>query len=117
MNSLIPNARSQTSGMNPTLGHIRGRVVDMDGSAIGHSRVWIRETGRGTYSDDCGNFVIINVPPAMYSLVSECQGYSQSVLTDVPIENGDNPGHVFVMYPHYVRSRMERKRGSLAFQS
>ncbi|HMD68439.1 MAG TPA: carboxypeptidase-like regulatory domain-containing protein [Chitinivibrionales bacterium] len=105
-----------TSGMDPKLGHIRGKVLDMDGSGIGHSRVWIRETGRCAYTDGNGNFVLINVPPAVYSLIAESEGYAQSVLTDVPVEAGDNPGYLFVMYPHYARSRVDRRRGALAFQ-
>ncbi len=107
---------SGTSGMDPRLGHIRGKVLDMDGTGIGHSRVWIRETGRFAYTDGNGNFVIINVSPAVYSLIAESEGFSQSVLTDVPIEAGDNPGHLFVMYPHYARSTVGRRRGALAFQ-
>jgi Carboxypeptidase regulatory-like domain len=105
------------SGMDPRLGHLRGKVLDMDGIGVPHSRVWIRETGRCAYTDEKGNFVLINVPPAVYSLIAESEGYSQSVFTDLPVEAGDNPGHVFVMYPQYARTRLERRRGALAFQN
>jgi hypothetical protein len=108
------NARRQR--MDPNLGHVRGKVLDMDGNAIRHSRVWIRETGQCTYSDDHGNFVLINVAPAVYSLIAESEGYSQSVSADIPVEGGDNPGHLFVMCPQYARSRIDRRRGALAFQ-
>jgi Carboxypeptidase regulatory-like domain len=104
------------SGMNPRLGHIRGRVLDMDGIGIRHSRVWIRENGRFTYTDENGNFVLINVVPALYSLIAESEGYSQAIFTDAPVESGDNPGYVFVMHPRYSRFRVERRRGALAFQ-
>ncbi len=103
-------------GMDPRLGHVRGKVLDMDGGPIRHCRVWIRETGHCTYSDDCGDFVLINVVPAVYSLIAESEGYSQSVSADVPVEGGDNPGHLFVMYPQYTRARIDRRRGALAFQ-
>jgi hypothetical protein len=79
--------------------------------------VWIRETGRCAYTDENGNFVLINVPPAVYSLIAESEGHAQSVFTDVPVEAGDNPGHIFVMYPQCARSRVERRRGALAFQN
>jgi hypothetical protein len=107
------------SGMDPQLGHVRGRVTDMDGYGIRHSRVWIRETGRGTYTDRDGNFVIINIVPALYTLIAESEGFSQSTLIDVPVESGDNPGRNFVMFPNYNhrfnRSRIGRRRGVLAF--
>jgi|GEM_PF-2848416 hypothetical protein len=105
------------SKMDPRFGHVRGRVLDITGAGLQNSRVWIRETGRCTYTDASGNFVLINVPPAVYSLVAESEGCSQSVYADVPIEAGDNPGHVFVMIPHYVRSMGERMRSAPAFQN
>jgi hypothetical protein len=103
------------SGMNPFLGHVRGRVMDMDGYGLMHSRIWVRETGRCTYTDSDGNYVLINVVPAIYSLVAESEGYSPATLVDVSIENGDNPGYNFVMFPHYHRTRLGRRQGALAF--
>jgi Carboxypeptidase regulatory-like domain len=103
------------SGMDARLGHVRGRVTDMDGYGLGHSRIWVRETGRSTYTDSKGNFVLINVLPAIYSLVAESEGYSASTMVDVPVESGDNPGHNFVMFPNYNRMRFGRRRGALAF--
>jgi hypothetical protein len=103
------------SGMDPQLGHVRGKVFDMDGYGIQHSRVWIRETGRSTYTDREGNFVIVNIVPALYTLIAESEGFSQSTLIDVPVESGDNPGRNFVMFPnynhHYNRSRVGHRRG------
>jgi hypothetical protein len=104
------------SGMNPRLGHLRGRVTDMDGYGLGHSRIWIRETGRNTYTDSQGNYVLINVLPGVYSLIAEGEGFSPSTLIDVPVESGDNPGNNFVMFPSYNRTRLGRARGALAFQ-
>lgn len=103
------------SGMSPALGHIRGRVTDMDGYGLGQSRIWVRETGRCTYTDSKGNFVLINVVPAVYSLVAESEGYSPATMVDVPIEGGDNPGHNFVMFPNYNRMRFGRRHGALVF--
>jgi hypothetical protein len=105
------------SGMDPQLGHVRGKVLDMDGYGIRRGRVWIRETGRSTYTDRDGNFVIINVVPALYTLIAESEGYSQSTLIDVPVESGDNPGRNFVMFPTYTRARSGRPRGAFAFQA
>jgi hypothetical protein len=107
------------SGMDPQLGHVRGKVFDIDGCEIRRCKVWIRETGRGTNTDREGNFVIVNIVPALYTLIAESEGFSQSTLIDVPIESGDNPGRNFVMFPnynrHYNRSRVGRRRGALAF--
>ena len=103
--------------MDPCLGHVRGRVVDLDGRGILNGRVWIRETGRSTYTDESGNFVLVNVPPAVYSLVAESEGYAQAVITDVPVEIGDNPGNLFVMYPQYSRSRFDHRHCEPLFQN
>jgi hypothetical protein len=80
------------------LGHIRGRVADIDGCDIGGCKVWIRENGRSAYSDGSGNFTMINIKPALYTLVVECEGFSPFVIADLPIEPGDNPGHVFTIH-------------------
>ena len=107
------------SGMDPQLGHVRGKVFDMDDNGISHSRIWIRETGRSTYTDRQGNFVMINIVPAIYTLIAESEGFSQSVMPDMPVIVGDNPGFLFLMCPHYSRhynrSRIGRRRGALAF--
>jgi hypothetical protein len=103
------------SGMNPVLGHIRGRVTDIDGYGISHGRIWIRETGRCTYTDSRGNYVLINVPPAICTLIAESEGYSQSTLVDIHVESGDNPGNNFIMFTKCNRLRPGRRRGALAF--
>ena len=115
INSEVQETAEKRSGMDPRLGHIRGRVMDMDGYGLGHSRIWVRETGRSTRTDSQGNFILINVIPAIYSLVAESEGYSPSTMVDVPIESGDNPGHNFVMFPNYNRMRIGRRRGAIAF--
>jgi Carboxypeptidase regulatory-like domain len=115
VSSDVRETAEKLSGMSPRLGHVRGKVTDMDGNGLGHSRIWVRETGRSTRTDSHGNFILINVVPAIYSLVAESEGYTQATLIDVPIESGDNPGHNFVMFPCYNRMRTGRRRGALAF--
>ena len=81
-----------------SLGHIRGKIVDIDGNGIGGCKVWIRENGQSAYSDASGNFAMINIKPTLYTIVVECEGFSPFVITDLPIEPGDNPGHVFTIH-------------------
>lgn len=108
-----------TSGMDPQLGHVRGKVTDLDGYGLGRSMVWIRETGQCTYTDSEGNFTMTNIVPAQYMLIADCESYSQTTQVDVRVEAGDNPGINFVMPPSYChgynRSRIARRRGALAF--
>jgi hypothetical protein len=104
------------TGMDSQLGHIRGKVLDIDGNGVSRCRVWIRETGRGTCTDKDGNFVMINVAPAIYTLVAESEDHSLATLIDVPVITGDNPGFLFVMFPQYARSRRGRAQGALAYQ-
>ncbi len=101
------------SRMNPSLGHIRGKVTDIDGYGLKNARIWVRETGLSALSDDKGNFVIINNKPGIYNLIAECQGYGRSETVDVVVEPGDNPGLNFIMFQTYNRLRQGRRRGSL----
>lgn len=113
-NSELPGTAEKRSVMDPRMGHVRGRVTDMDGYGLEHSRICVRETGQSTYTDAKGNFVLINVLPAVYSLMAESEGYSQSALSHVPIESGDNPDRNFVMFPAYKRRRIFQGHGALA---
>jgi hypothetical protein len=105
----------KSSVMGPRMGHVRGRVRDIDGYGLGHSRIWVRETGQNTLSDAKGNFVLINMLPGVYSLIAESEGYCRSTLIDVTVESGDNPGHNFVMFPAYNGRRIAPGPGALAF--
>jgi|GEM_PF-1893972 hypothetical protein len=110
INSELQKTAEKRSVMDPRLGHVRGRVTDMDGHGLGHSRIWVRETGQNTLSDAQGSFVLINVLPAVYSLIAESEGYSQATLIDVPVFNGNNPGCNFILFPTYNRRRIVRGR-------
>jgi hypothetical protein len=97
MNKAQPSMERLAEQLDHTMGHIRGKITDINGKEIEESKIWIRETGQSTYSDKYGNFVMINIPPALYTVVIEHEGYSLSVSPDLPILLGDNPGHLFVL--------------------
>jgi hypothetical protein len=80
------------------LGHIRGKVVDIDGCGVGGCKMWIRENGQSAYSDAFGNFSMINIRPGLYTIIIECEGFSPFVIADLPVEPGDNPGHLFTIH-------------------
>jgi|GEM_PF-1201153 hypothetical protein len=84
--------------LDHTLGHIRGKVVDIDGRPIPECKIWIRETGKSTYSDEHGDFAMINIPPALYTVIVECEDYALCISPDLPVSLGDNPGLRFVMH-------------------
>ena len=94
--------------LDHTMGHIRGKVIDIDGKEIEGSKIWIRETGHSTYSDRYGNFVLINIPPALYTVVIEHEGYSLSVTPDLPVLLGDNPGHLFALSTCAIPEKLRR---------
>ena len=93
--------------LDHTMGHIRGKIIDINGKEIEGSKIWIRETGQSTYSDRHGNFILINIPPALYTVIIEREGYSPSVSPDLPISLGDNPGHLFALC---TRDQSEKTR-------
>jgi hypothetical protein len=94
--------------LDHTMGHIRGKIVDINGKIVEGSKILIRETGQSIYSDKHGNFVLINIPPALYTVVIEHEGYAPSVMPDLPVLLGDNPGHVFVLCTSNVPEKLDR---------
>jgi hypothetical protein len=81
-----------------TLGHIRGKVVDIRGTAIMGCTICIRETDDISYTDENGNFTMINIVPSVYTITVECNGYSPCIFFKAPIKMGDNPGFRFVLH-------------------
>lgn len=98
METTVNRNDQNISRLDHTMGHIRGKVIDINGKEIEGSKILIRETGQSVYSDKFGNFVLINVPPALYTVVVEHEDFSLSVTPDLPIFLGDNPGHLFTLY-------------------
>ena len=108
MNKAQTSQERLAGQLDHTMGHIRGKITDINGKEIEGSKIWIRETGQSTYSDKYGNFVLINIPPALYTVVIEHEGYSLSIMPDLPIFIGDNPGHLFVLCSCAITGRFHR---------
>ena len=85
--------------LNAAMGHVRGKVVDGSDRGLSGFRIRVRETGRTTRSDEKGDFVMINLPPASYTFVVNHKKYSLSVCRVHSVKAGDNPGFRFVMRP------------------
>jgi hypothetical protein len=98
METTVNRNDQNISRLDHTMGHIRGKIIDINGKEIEGSKILIRETGHTTCSDKYGNFVLINIPPALYTVVVEHEDFSLSVTPDLPIFLGDNPGHLFTFY-------------------
>jgi hypothetical protein len=71
-----------------TLGHIRGKVVDMDEAGIGGCVIYIKGTNQVSATDKNGNFVLINIVPAVYTITVECRGYFPAVFCRVIVLPG-----------------------------
>jgi len=98
----IKTPRNKAQTLDGAMGHIRGKVIDINNNGLFRSKIWIRETGQHTYSDKNGNFILINIPPAIHTIVVEHKGCSLSTYPDLPIKTGDNPDFRFVMYAYPV---------------
>ncbi len=98
-NQIIGPTHDPVPTLNGAMGHIRGKVVDCNGKVLPGCRIWLRETGQHAYSDNKGDFIMINIQPAIHTIVVEHKRYSPSIFPDVRIEAGDNPGFRFVMHP------------------
>ncbi|MDD5674195.1 MAG: carboxypeptidase-like regulatory domain-containing protein [Chitinivibrionales bacterium] len=99
MNKVAEPRKDLNFELDPARGHIRGKITDTDKNGIDASLILIREISESTFSDAQGNFVLINIPPAFYTLVIEHEEYAPLVINDLPIFLGDNPGRVFVLRP------------------
>ena len=72
--------------MAGTYGKISGRVVNAenDEPLIG-ANVMVQGTGLGSFTDDNGYFVILNVPPATYNVITSMVGYTRTVMEGVQV--------------------------------
>jgi hypothetical protein len=98
----IKSAQGNAQTLNAAMGHIRGKVIDINKNGLFRSKIWIRETGQHTYSDKNGNFILINISPAIHTIVVEHKGCSLSTYPDLPIKAGDNPDFQFIMHTYPV---------------
>ncbi|HAJ78195.1 MAG TPA: hypothetical protein DCO75_00355 [Fibrobacteres bacterium] len=103
-----PGKEQVLNQLDHTMGHIRGKIIDINGKTIEGSKILIRETGQSIYSDNQGNFVLINIPPALYTVAIEHEGYALSVMPDLPVLIGDNPGHIFVLCTSNIPEKLNR---------
>ncbi len=70
-----------------TTGKIVGKVVDKQtGDPLPGAGVIILETGQGTATDIDGSYVIINVPPGVYTLKASYIGYRDMVIKNVQVD-------------------------------
>jgi hypothetical protein len=115
MNKIQRKHEQVLNQLDHTMGHIRGKIIDINGKEIEGSKIWIRETGQSTYSDKYGNFILINIPPALYTVIIEREGYSPSISPDLPVMIGDNPGHLFTLCSWDNPKKMRRENFSNEF--
>lgn len=67
-------------------GKIAGRVIDAEtGQGIPFANVLIEGTTMGAATDVNGEYVILNVPPGVYTLVASIVGYQRMRVTDVRV--------------------------------
>ncbi|MCB9220047.1 MAG: TonB-dependent receptor [Ignavibacteriales bacterium] len=70
-------------------GKIMGKVTDAQtGEGIPFANIFIEETSLGAASDIDGNFVITNVPPAVYTVTASYIGYQKVTRTNVRVNVG-----------------------------
>ncbi|MCB9206665.1 MAG: TonB-dependent receptor [Ignavibacteriales bacterium] len=70
-------------------GKIMGKVIDQDtGEGIPFANVFVEGTSLGAASDVDGNFVILNIPPAVYSVTASYIGYQKVTRTNVRVNVG-----------------------------
>jgi hypothetical protein len=69
-----------------TTGKIAGSVTDAEtGEPLPRVNVFVEGTDRGAATDDEGDYVILNVPPGIYTLRSSMMGYKEGRAADVAV--------------------------------
>lgn len=70
-------------------GKIMGRVIDKQtGEGIPFANIFVEGTSIGAASDIDGNYVILNVPPDVYSVTASYIGYQKVTRTNVRVNVG-----------------------------
>src|SRR6056297_2482961 len=69
-----------------TYGKIMGRVVnDETGKPLVGANIMVEGTTLGSFTDDDGHYVILNVTPGTYNIVASMVGFSRTVLEGVRV--------------------------------
>jgi len=80
---------SRSAGAQATTGSIYGRVTDSSKAIVVGAKVVATNQGTGvsypTTSDSQGDYVILDLPPASYSVTASKDGFSTSAISDVLI--------------------------------
>lgn len=72
-----------------TTGKISGRVTDSStGEGLAGANIMIENSGRGTSSDENGNYFIINVPVGRHDISASYIGYEKMTMTGVIVNAG-----------------------------
>ncbi len=79
-------------------GHIKGVVVDSDGLKVPFSDIIIKSLNQGTYSDEEGNFVLLNVPTGKQTVTVKYLGYEDTD-TDVLVETAKTTAIIVTIKP------------------
>jgi hypothetical protein len=80
---------ASTAVAQSTTGSVYGQITDQTGAVIVNAGVTATNSATGvTYhaaSDASGNYTVFNLPPGIYNLTAEQQGFQSTVLKDVRI--------------------------------
>ena len=82
-------------------GSIAGRITDPSGRPLSGVNIIVMGTPRGTASDQNGHFILSNLPPSTYSLISSCLGYRTDTL-NVTVEEGKTATFLLVLRENVV---------------
>ena len=89
-----------------TTGKIRGKVIDKStGEPLPFANVIIEGTTIGAATDLNGEYIIVNVPVEIYTLVASMMGYSSMKVEDVKISVGMTTTINFKLEPTMIKGK------------
>ncbi|MGE5683245.1 MAG: TonB-dependent receptor [Bacillota bacterium] len=81
--ALLSNTFGQSTGK------IMGKVVDKNtGEPVSFANIVVEGTSLGAASDEEGKYVILNIPPGVYSVTASYIGYQKTTVKDVRVNVG-----------------------------
>jgi len=98
-----------------------GTVTDPSGAVVPNARITITETQTGIshtlQTNDSGNYILPNLPPGLYSVTAEAQGFKKETRSDITVLVDTNTRVDIPLQPGSITETIEVKASAAILQT